>query len=136
MYNYGNNIAGAPAFGTYGGLNNYSNTFTYYGKNAIQGNLIEVSGINGVNALNLAPNSKVIAVDNTAPIIYLITTDSAGYKTPIAYDISPHIPEEQKQQNDFEARLSRLEEIINEQSAITESKPTTKRNKSANDTAD
>lgn len=40
--------------------------------------IIEVNGENGVNALQMAPNSRVIAMDKTAPIIWVCQTDGAG----------------------------------------------------------
>ena len=74
-------------------------------QNGMTGNVLRVSGINGVNALNIAPNSSVLALDDTAPILWYIQTDSAGYKTPTAYDIMPHVEQAVKTENDFEIRL-------------------------------
>ena len=73
----------------------------------MSGNVLRVSGINGVNALNIAPNASVLALDDTAPILWYIQTDSAGYKTPTAYDITPHAEQAAKTENDFEMNKSK-----------------------------
>lgn len=128
----------SPYFSPYGNFN--PNNFIANAQNSsqmqamIQGNVLKVSGINGVNALNLAPNTSVLALDETAPILWFVSTDSAGYKTPTPYDITPHKEAEQAKSN-LEERVKRLEDIINEQSN-TKSNGNTKRNKSADDSAD
>lgn len=106
-------------------------------QNGMTGNVLRVSGINGVNALNIAPNSSVLALDDTAPILWYIQTDSAGYKTPTAYDIMPHVEQAVKTENDFEIRLKKLEEYVNEQqSGIKSNASGTKRAKSTDDSTD
>ena len=105
----------SPYFNPYGNFN--PNNFITNAQNGsqmqtmIQGNVLKVSGINGVNALNLAPNTSVLALDETAPILWFVSTDSAGYKTPTAYDITPHKEAEQAKSN-LEERVKRLEDII------------------------
>lgn len=47
--------------------------------------VLRINGKNGVDALRLAPNSSVLALDTEQPIVWLITTDGAGYKTPTPY---------------------------------------------------
>lgn len=130
MYNayYNNPYSG---FGV--GTNNYIPQPQNSLQGQINGNILKVSGINGVNALNLAPNIQVLALDETAPIVWHISTDSAGYKTPTAYDITPHKDVSEQKQNDFEKRLERLERIVNEQS---DNKSNAKRTKSTNETAE
>lgn len=106
-------------------------------QSGMNGNVLRVSGINGVNALNIAPNASVLALDDTAPILWYIQTDSAGYKTPTAYDITPHVEQAAKVENDFEMRLKKVEEYINEQqSGIKSNASGAKRTKSADDSAD
>lgn len=123
----------------------YSNPYQQNGTNGnvfasmtapLTGNVLKVSGINGVNALNIAPNSSVLALDETAPILWFIQTDSAGYKTPTPYDITPHVDQTAKIEQNFEERLKRLEEYVNEQSNIGSNANGTKRSKSSNDSAD
>jgi hypothetical protein len=75
--------------------------------------VIKVSGINGVNAFQMPPNSSALLLDTTAPIVWLVQTDGAGYKTSTAYDITPHENKEDDQYKTLEERISKLEGIIN-----------------------
>jgi len=75
--------------------------------------VVEVSGKNGAEAYMLAPDSSALLLDNTAPIVWLVKTDGAGYKTCVPYDISPHEAEEVTQYKSLEERIAKLEESIN-----------------------
>lgn len=86
-----------------------------YGVNVpMMSNIIKVSGINGVNALNVAANQQIVAFDETQNIMWFISTDSAGYKTPTAYDFIPHVDKAEVERINLESRIKRLEDIINE----------------------
>lgn len=135
MFNY------APYNMPYSGFNQSTANYMPNSQNGlqrqIQGDILRVSGINGVNALNLAPNTSVLALDETAPIVWLISADGAGYKTPTPYDITPHKDEQELKTNDIETRLSRLEQIVNEQSDFKSNEQNrAKRTKSSNDSTD
>ena len=67
----------------------------------------------------MAPNSRAILVDETAPIVWFAQTDSGGYLTVEPYDISPHKAQEQVNVNDLAERVRRLEEQYVQQSNIT-----------------
>lgn len=126
----------APTFGNYP-TGNANGSFLQNATAPLSGNVLRVSGINGVNALNIAPNASVLALDETAPILWFVQTDSAGYKTPTAYDITPHVDQIAKAEQNFEERLKRLEEYVNEQqSNFAANANTIKRSKSANDSTD
>ena len=80
-----------------------------------------VSGRNGAAAYPMAPNSEVFLIDDTDAVLWLKTTDSAGYPTlfsiPIPDDFGK--PPEQKEAARYEAlekRITSLEALINEQS--------------------
>ena len=89
MYNY-NNIPYNSLYGGFGGNQyNYIPNSQNGLQGQINGSILKVSGINGVNALNLAPNTSVLALYETAPIVWLVSADGAGYKTPTPYDITP-----------------------------------------------
>lgn len=92
-----------------------------------QQKVVEVSGKNGADAYMLPPDSSALLLDNTAPIVWLVKTDGAGYKTCIPYDISPHEAEEEKQYKSLEERIAKLEESIN---AKSNTKPTTRKSES------
>ena len=74
--------------------------------------IIEVNGEAGANAYALAANSSVMLLDTQHPICYVVKTDGAGYKSVMAFDMTPHIPKEQAAINSIDERLRRLEEMI------------------------
>lgn len=71
-----------------------------------------VSGRPGADAYRMAPNSEVLLLDETQPVIWLKTTDSAGYPTLTAYDIALHEEEKPADYKSLEERLKKLEEAI------------------------
>lgn len=75
--------------------------------------IIHVNGENGARALQMAPNSNALVMDDTAPLIWLCQTDGAGYKTVQAFDIAPHRAAPAVDVGSLEARIARLEEIVN-----------------------
>lgn len=81
-----------------------------------QQQIIRVNGENGARAYQLAPNSSALLLDETAPKIFLIQTDGAGYKSISRYKLEPCEEEKPVNMADYEARLQRLEEIINAKS--------------------
>ena len=75
-----------------------------------QTKVVEVTGRAGAEAYQLGPDSSILLLDNTAPIVWLVKSDGAGYKTLSAYDIKPH--EEEKPVDHFkelEDRITKLE---------------------------
>ncbi len=78
--------------------------------------IIQVHGEPGARAFRMAPNSRCLLLDDTAPIIWLAQTDGAGYPTLTPYSITPYQqtqPAQAQQANsDIENRLSRLEAVI------------------------
>ncbi len=71
-----------------------------------------VSGRPGAEAYNLGANSSALLLDESGMMVWAITTDGAGYKTIVPYDITPHQDAEAKSLSDIEARLTRLEGLI------------------------
>ena len=71
-----------------------------------------VSGEQGVDMFRMAPDSSELLLDETAPIIWLVTTDSAGYKTKYPYDIKPHEPEPKPDMKSLDERFSAIDERI------------------------
>lgn len=94
--------------------------------------VIRVNGKNGAEAYQLPPNSSILLLDETAPIVWLKMTDGAGYPTLTPYDIAPHQSAEQLQQIDMKSldeRIKKLEDIVNEfsESNVEPSQPVTRR---------
>ena len=85
-----------------------------------QTKVVEVTGRAGAEAYQLGPDSSILLLDNTAPIVWLVKSDGAGYKTLSAYDIKPH--EEEKPVDHFkelEDRITKLEETVNAKQSNT-----------------
>lgn len=76
--------------------------------------VIHVNGSGGAMALNMAPNSSALLLDDTGPIVWLAQTDGAGYKTIKPYTITPYEPDPDPDYKEILERISRLEEKINE----------------------
>ena len=74
--------------------------------------VVQANGKSSIDALRMAPNSSVLILDTTAPMVWLCTSDGLGNVTPIPYDITPH--EEVKQEADLEKRIAAIEEKIEE----------------------
>jgi hypothetical protein len=78
-----------------------------------------VNGENGARAFQIGPNSSALLLDESGTLVWLITSDGAGYKTIAPYDISPHQTAPVPDFSTLEERIKRLEEIINGNSADT-----------------
>ena len=79
-------------------------------------NIIRVAGENGARSMQMQPNSEVLALDNTAPIVWLLQTDGAGYLSATPFDISVHQNAPAIDVNSLEQRVAKLEDMLNEQS--------------------
>lgn len=93
------------------GMNRIQNPMPYW-NTLPQYNIIQVNGENGANAFQMGPNSKVLLLDETAPIVWFVQTDGAGYKTVTPYDIAPHQLTPPVNLNDLESRIAKLEERL------------------------
>ncbi len=87
--------------------------------------VLQANGKASIDAIRMAPNSSVLVMDATAPMVWLCTSDSLGNVTPTPYDITPH--REAPKENDFEKRLAAVEaqlmEVINAKSNAGNVKP-------------
>ena len=91
--------------------------------------IVKVHGENGAKAFQMAPNSSVLLLDETEPIVWLKTTDGAGYPSLTPYAITPYKKEEPVDAiKALDIRISKLEELMNESNPES-AKP--KRSKSA-----
>ena len=108
---------------TYSGYPNYPTTPNIYAP-LPQQQVTRVRGRESAQAVNLAPNSSILLLDETAPLVWLCTSDGVGRVTAEAYDISPHKDAPPVDMVSVEARLSRLEELVNaRQSDVRKTKP-------------
>lgn len=74
--------------------------------------ITRVSGKNGADMYQMAPNSSVLLLDEIDPIVWLKTTDGAGYATLVPYSITPYKPEEPVDLQSLEERVSKIEEAL------------------------
>ena len=98
----------------------YFNPYNYSSNNQWQNpinrnrqEIIKVNGKNGAEAYQMMPNSQALLLDETAPVVWLVQTDGAGYKTISAFDLTPH---EEINTNstlkNLEERLKKVEEQL------------------------
>lgn len=78
--------------------------------------IAQVNGEGGAKAYSLAPNSSILLLDTTAPIVWHKCTDSAGYPTLTPYTITPYQPTPPVDINELAARISKLEDKLNAES--------------------
>ena len=81
--------------------------------------VIKVNGENGARAFPIGANSSALLLDSSGELVWLVTTDGAGYKTVMPYDISPHQATPTPDFTTLEQRIERLEGIINGNSSDT-----------------
>lgn len=103
----------------YNQMTNYGN----YGLNPqipspTRSEIIRVHGEEGAKAYQLPPNSAVLLLDDTNPILWFKSTDGAGYPQVTAYDISPHVETRNVVPSTpdyaaLEERISKLERRLN-----------------------
>ena len=88
--------------------------------------IIHVNGENGARALQMAPNSNALLLDDTAPLVWLVQTDGAGYKTVTPYSITPYKPEPAPDFKSLEERIAKLEEMLHESNTSADRKTANK----------
>lgn len=109
----------------YNPYNPYQSPFNQYQQQTMppmpRQEILKVNGRNGIDMLNMSPNSSLLALDSTAPIVWLVQTDGAGYKTPTPYKIEPYQEPKQNDNtnadimsafNSLDARVAKLEGMI------------------------
>lgn len=97
-------------------VNHYTgSTFNgVYGTYTLQNQITRVNGRNGAEAFNLPPNSSVLLLDETQPVVWLKQTDGGGYPTLTGYNITPieTQPTSNVDISAFEQRLSAVERKV------------------------
>ena len=74
-----------------------------------QQQIIQVNGKASVDTIQLAPNSSVLVMDTSAPIVWMCVSDGVGRVTSTPYDISVH---KEVDKPDLEQRLMALETMV------------------------
>ena len=86
----------------------------------------KVNGENGARSFQMGANSSALLLDESGLMVWLVTSDGAGYKTVAPYDIVPHQEEPKPDWNALDARIKKLEVMVNANatdSAATRKKP-------------
>lgn len=94
-----------------------------YQQPAQQTQVVKVNGEPGARAYQIGANSSALLLDESGTMIWLCTTDGAGYKTVAAYDISPHQTAPAPDYSTLEERIKRLEGFMNELTADSSAAP-------------
>ena len=77
-----------------------------------QQQIVQANGKSSIDALRMAPNSSILIMDNTAPIVWLCTSDGIGNVTSVAYDITPHKEPAPIDVASLETRIAGIEESL------------------------
>ena len=98
-------------FNPYGFMNPYQQQQNQPMQPPVQ--VVRVNGENGAKAYAIGANSSALLLDESGLMVWLVTSDGAGYKTVSAYDIKPHQEQPKPDYGSLESRIERLEMIIN-----------------------
>ena len=101
-------------YGQYVGQPAMMNPYQGFAAAAPQMQVTKVNGEGGANAFSMGPKSSALLLDASGTMIWVVTTDGAGYKTVVPYDIIPHKSQEKLTYEGLENRIKRLEEMIND----------------------
>lgn len=101
---YGSNMIG----------NGYYNPFMpqIQPQQAARQEVTRVNGYNGASAFEIGANSSALLLDTSGLMVWLVTTDGAGYKTVQPYDITPHKDAPAPDYAALEERISKLEGMM------------------------
>ena len=98
--------------------------------------IIQVNGKASVDTMQLAPNSSLLAMDTSAPMVWLCVSDGIGKVTATPYDIVAHKEEPPIDMASIERRLSAIESMIAEMEGKSNGKSNNGRAKSKQSLAD
>ena len=98
-----------PFFNPYG----FTNPYQQPAQQAMpQMQVVKVNGENGAKAYQIGANSSALLLDESGSMVWLVTSDGAGYKSVSAYDIIPHQVAPAPDYGTLETRIQKLEEIV------------------------
>ena len=97
-------------------FNPYPNPYGFYqNQNTLPSQqIIQVNGKASVDSMQLAPNSSLLAMDTTAPIVWMCVSDGIGKVTATPYDIVIHKETPPPDMKDIEERLTAIERTMAE----------------------
>lgn len=77
-----------------------------------QQQIIQVNGKASVDTIQLAPNSSVLVMDTSAPMVWLCVSDGVGKVTATPYDITEHKETPPVDTASLEQRVTAVENFI------------------------
>ena len=95
-----------------------------------QQQIIQVNGKASVDTIQLAPNSSVLVMDTSAPIVWMCVSDGVGKVTSTPYDITVHQEKPPVDMSSVEERLTNIEKTIAEMEGKLNDKSNVSRPKS------
>ena len=78
-----------------------------------QQQVIQVNGKASVDTIQLAPNSSILVMDTSAPMVWLCVSDGVGKVTATSYDITEHKETPPIDTANLEQRITAVENFIN-----------------------
>ena len=79
-----------------------------------QQQIIQVNGKASIDTMRLPPNSSVLVMDTSAPMVWMCVSDGVGRVTATPYDISVHQETEKQEAENMEKRIAKIEVAIEE----------------------
>ena len=76
--------------------------------------VVRVNGENGARSYQMGANGSALLLDESGLMVWLCTTDGAGYKTVSAYDIVPHQEAPKPDYGNLESRIQTIEKRLEE----------------------
>ena len=101
-----------------------------------QQQIIQVNGKASVDTIQLAPNSSLLAMDTSAPIVWLCVSDGVGKVTSTPYDITIHKENPPVDMKSIEHRISEIEKSITEMEDKLNAKSNASKSKSKQDSTE
>ena len=109
----------------------------YFGNYLPAQQVIQVNGKASIEAMQMAPNSSVLVMDTTAPIVWMCVSDGVGRVSATPYDIAVHHttpppPSVETRLGAVESALKRMEEklygkpdasAVNDEQAVSDEEP-------------
>ena len=94
--------------------NPYQQMFNPYQNQLQHQQIIQVNGKASVDTIQLAPNSSLLAMDTSAPIVWMCVSDGVGKVTSTPYDITIHQEKPPVDMTSVEERLDNIEKTMKE----------------------
>ena len=76
--------------------------------------IVQVNGKASVDKIRMSPNSSILVMDTTAPIVWMCVSDGVGNTVSTAYDIVIHQDAPPVDVNSLESRIADLEKMVKE----------------------